>query len=147
MQSMNKVLLIGRLAAKPEVKISKNGNHFARLRLATQRLKSPRDEGGQNPTSERRERYSTDWHTVFAWGVTAENCARYLNKGALVLVEGALTYWENAQDDVQTFKNAIRADEVHFLSYGTEADENSAGMENLDNFEPARNHNAVAHPA
>lgn len=154
MQSLNKVILIGRLGAKPELKHSKNGNAYTRLRLATRRLKglkeetSGADESAGTDGRSREDRFHTDWHSVFVWGHTAENCARYLNKGALVSIEGSLTYWEVAQDEQHTqFKNAIRADHVQFLTYGATTSEEGESVEILDNFEPARNHNAVAHPA
>lgn len=152
MQSMNKVILIGRLAAKPELKQSKNGNPYTRLRLATRRLKSQKDElvgedaAGAAPR-DREDRFHTDWHSVFVWGTTAENCVRYLNKGALISIEGSLTYWEVAQDEQAQFKNAIRAEQVQFLTYGAPASPEAEHVEILDNFEPPRNHNAVAHPA
>jgi single-strand DNA-binding protein len=156
MQSMNKVILIGRLAAKPELKQSRNGNPYTRLRLATRRLKGLKEDGANDETSgsdarHREDRFHTDWHSVFVWGTTAENCARYLNKGALVSIEGSLSYWEVAQEEQPTlFKNAIRAEQVQFLTYGSPAGEEAERVEIveiLDNIEPPRNHNAVAHPA
>lgn len=147
MQSLNRVILIGRLAAKPELKPAKNGGSFTRLRLATQRLRSQKDEESQGATIEANDKYITDWHSVFVWGTTAENCARYLNKGALVSIEGSLAYWETMEDDATVYKNAIRAEQVHFLGLGTPAAETGDGLENLDNLAPPHNHNAVAHPA
>lgn len=147
MQSLNRVILIGRLAAKPELKPAKNGGSFTRLRLATQRLKTAKDEEAVGENMESTDKYLTDWHSVFVWGTTAENCARYLNKGALVSIEGSLTYWESIEDDATVYKNAIRADQVHFLGLGTPATENGTNPENLDNLAPPHNHNAVAHPA
>ncbi len=148
MQGLNKVTLIGWLAAKPELKRSKNGIAYTRLRLATRRLKATKEEGFEQ-AHEREDKYHTDWHSIFVWGNTAENCARYLSKGALLAIEGSLTYWEIANEEHTSYKNAIHAEQVQFLSYGstTANKENTMETENLDNFEPPRNHNAVAHPA
>ncbi len=143
MRSVNRVFLMGHLGQNPELQRSKAGKSYTRLSLATDRFK----KGAS--AEEESEKPSTDWHSVFVWGEQAEHCVQYLRRGALVYVEGALTYWQVAQPtDVETaknYKNAIQAERVNFITYGkrTETSEDAA---NVDNPAPARNHNAVAHP-
>ena len=145
MKSLNRVFLMGHLGFTPELHTGKSGRPYTRLRLATGRYKA--NEGGGFAES-------TDWHSVFVWGEEAKRCAEYLSIGAMVFVEGSLSYWQVATD-VDTpkaesgYKNAIHADNIRFITYGRGAGatvENIIDVENLDNHQPPRNHNAVAHP-
>jgi single-strand DNA-binding protein len=138
---MNRVFLMGHLGHAPELLESKNGKPYARLAIATNRVRY--SEGQERETF-------TDWHSVFVWGKQAENCAEYLQKGALVFVEGHLSYWQPSNEKL--YKTAVQAERVQFLNtrQGLEAafeGENLSSSENLDNSEVSRNHNAVAHPA
>ena len=82
--SLNKVLLIGRLGADPEIKQMVNGKSVARLSVATSQ--SWKDKS----TGERKEK--TEWHRVviFNEGLVIV-VQQYLKKGANVYIEGALT--------------------------------------------------------
>ncbi len=79
----NKVQLIGRLGAAPEVRTLQNGTKVARMRLATNEYK-------RGANGEKTE--ITQWHTLVAWGGEAEIAEKYLQKGAEILVEGKLQY-------------------------------------------------------
>jgi|TARA_B110000914_G_C15137962_1_gene298058 single-strand DNA-binding protein len=82
--SLNKVLLIGRLGADPEVKQMVNGKSVARISVATSQ--SWKDKS----TGERKEK--TEWHRVVIFNEGLVNIVQqYLKKGANVYVEGALT--------------------------------------------------------
>ena len=82
--SLNKVLLIGRLGADPEIKQMVNGKSVARLSIATGQ--SWKDKS----TGERKEK--TEWHRVVIFNEGLVNVVQqYLKKGANVYVEGALT--------------------------------------------------------
>lgn len=92
-------------------------------------------------------RGATDWHSVFVFGDEAQRCVEYLKRGALVFVEGNLSYWKQAKNGIERenpYKNAVHADRVRFITYGKTL-ERSVGAENLDNPNSSRNHNAVAH--
>ncbi len=80
--SLNKVLLIGRLGADPEIKQMVNGKSVARLSLATSQ--SWKDKS----TGEKKEK--TEWHRVVFFGKLAEICEQYLDKGSQIYVEGKL---------------------------------------------------------
>ena len=80
--SLNKVLLIGRLGADPEVKQMVNGKSVARLSLATSQ--SWKDKN----TGEKKEK--TEWHRVCVFGKLAEVISNYCDKGSKVYIEGKL---------------------------------------------------------
>jgi single-strand DNA-binding protein len=82
--SLNKVLLIGRLGADPEIKQMVNGKNVARLSIATSQ--SWKDKS----TGERKEK--TEWHRVVIFNEGLVNVVQqYLKKGANVYIEGAIT--------------------------------------------------------
>src|ERR1043165_669351 len=88
----NKVQLIGHLGAAPEVKTLENGNTLAKMGIATN--ETYKNAAGEKVTD-------TQWHTVIAWGKTAEIAGRYLNRGSEVMIEGRLTYREYTSPDGQ----------------------------------------------
>ena len=82
--SLNKVLLIGRLGADPEIKQMVNGKNVARLSLATSQ--SWKDKN----TGEKKEK--TEWHRIVVFNEGLVNVVQqYLKKGAQIYVEGQLT--------------------------------------------------------
>jgi len=81
--SLNKVLLIGRLGADPEIKQMVNGKNVARLSLATSQ--SWKDKS----TGEKKEK--TEWHRVVIFNEGLVNIVQqYLKKGANIYIEGQL---------------------------------------------------------
>ena len=82
--SLNKVLLIGRLGADPEIKQMINGKSVARISLATSQ--SWKDKN----TGEKKEK--TEWHRVVVFNEGLVNVVQqYLKKGAQVYIEGQLS--------------------------------------------------------
>src|SRR5260370_16830368 len=81
MGSVTKVILIGNLGVKPEVKYLPSGQAVCEMRLATNEVFNDR----QNQRQER-----TEWHRIVVWGKTAENCPQYLDKGRQIYVDGRL---------------------------------------------------------
>ena len=82
--SLNKVLLIGRLGADPEIKQMVNGKSVARLSLATSNTWKDKNTG------EKKEK--TEWHRVVIFNEGLVNVAQqYVKIGALVYIEGQLT--------------------------------------------------------
>jgi len=88
MAGINKVILIGRLGADPEIRYTNSGMSVANFSLAT-------STNWVNKSGEREER--TDWHKIVAFGRLGEICGEYLNKGKQVYVEGRLQTrsWED----------------------------------------------------
>ena len=98
MAGINKVILVGNLGAKPEVKYASNGNAIANLSVATS------DSWTDKNTGQKQER--TEWHRVSLFGKLAEIAGQYLDKGSKVYIEGKLQTrkWQdqNGQDRYTT---------------------------------------------
>lgn len=111
MASVNKVILIGRLGADPELRYTPNGNKaVCNLRLATSEVY--KDKSGQ-----RQEK--TEWHRINVWGPQAEACAKYLAKGREIYVDGRLETrsWDDKSGE-KKYSTEIVANEVKFLGSG-----------------------------
>lgn len=78
----NKVQLIGNLGNDPEVITLENGKKLAKFSLAT---------NDTYKNSEGEKITQTEWHSLVAWGKTADIIEKYLIKGKEVAVEGKLT--------------------------------------------------------
>ena len=82
--SLNKVQLIGRLGADPEIKQMVNGKSVARLSIATSQSWKDKSSG------ERKEK--TEWHRVVIFNEGLVNVVQqYVKKGANVYVKGQLS--------------------------------------------------------
>lgn len=80
MADLNRVTLLGRLGADPEIRSTQGGDKVATFRIATSEKWKDRNSG------ETKER--TEWHTVVAWGNLAQIAEKWLAKGRRVYVEG-----------------------------------------------------------
>jgi single-strand DNA-binding protein len=105
--SVNKVILVGRLGKDPEVKYTQGGTAVARFSLAT-------DEVWKDQSGEKQQK--TEWHNIVAWNKLAEICGQYLAKGRLVYIEGRLQTrnWEDKDGNKRT-TTEIRADNMVML--------------------------------
>ncbi|HSQ90206.1 single-stranded DNA-binding protein [Romboutsia sp.] len=103
---MNKVVLVGRLTKDVELRfIAGTGTPVANFSLAIDR-----EFTGKNGKKE------TDFIDVQAWGKSAENCANYIGKGAMVAVDGSIRVDKyQAQDGSKRTSFRINADRVQFL--------------------------------
>ena len=100
--SLNKVLLIGRLGADPEVKQMVNGKSVARLSLATSQTWKDKNTG------EKKEK--TEWHRVVVFNEGLVNVVQqYLKKGAQVYIEGQLSTrkWKDEQSGQDKYSTEI----------------------------------------
>jgi single-strand DNA-binding protein len=109
--SVNKVIIIGNLGAKPELKYLPSGQAVCELRIAT-------NESFTDKNQQKQER--TEWHKVIAWGKTGENCAQYLDKGRSVYVEGRLQTrsWDDKNTGEKKYMTEIVANTIQFLGGG-----------------------------
>lgn len=123
MSGVNKVILVGRLGADPELKSVGQSQSVARLSVATSEQWTGKD-------GQRQER--TEWHRVVVWGRQAENCGKHLSKGRQVYIEGRLQtrQWEDQQGQ-KRYTTEIVANTVQFLGGGAGADRGgSSGYDN-----------------
>ena len=82
--SLNKVQLIGRLGADPEIKQMVNGKSVARLSIATSQSWKDKSSG------EKKEK--TEWHRVVIFNEGLVGVVQqYVKKGANIYVEGQLS--------------------------------------------------------
>lgn len=100
---MNKVILLGRLGKDPHI-----SGEVTRFSLATSERR--KDTNGAWTDH-------TEWHNVVTFGTTAQNCAKYLTKGAQTLVEGKLSTrkWTDKQG-VERYSTDVVALNVQFLN-------------------------------
>lgn len=99
MRSINKVILIGNLTRKPEMRQTPNGQSVTTFGVATNR---------EWMTSGGDRKNSAEFHECVAWANLAEICDKYLRKGHLVYVEGYLkTRSWDGQDGTKKFKTEI----------------------------------------
>ena len=100
--SLNKVLLIGRLGADPEIKQMVNGKSVARLSLATSQTWKDKNSG------EKKEK--TEWHRIVVFNEGLVNVVKqYLKKGAQIYVEGQISTrkWKDEQSGQDKYSTEI----------------------------------------
>ena len=100
--SLNKVQLIGRLGADPEIKQMVNGKNVARLSVATSQ------NWKDKSTGERKEK--TEWHRVVIFNEGLVNIVQqYLKKGANVYLEGQLSTrkWKDEKSGQDKYSTEI----------------------------------------
>ena len=103
---LNRIILIGRLTADPELRYTKNGVAVASFTLAV-------DRRFKNAEGERE----TDFIDIVVWRQQAESCSNYLSKGKLCAVDGSLQIRSyEAKDGTKRKAAEVVADDVRFLS-------------------------------
>lgn len=108
---MNRVMLIGRLTAKPELRYTGSNVPFARFSVAVNRTFS-------NAQGQRE----TDFINIIVWRKQAENTCNYLDKGSLVSIEGRLqTGSYDDKDGNKRYTVDVVADSVQFLESKSQA--------------------------
>ena len=81
-RGVNKVILVGNLGQKPEMRYTATQTAVANLSIATSESWKDK-ESGEN-------RDKTEWHRVVFFGNLAEIAEKYLDKGSSVYVEGKI---------------------------------------------------------
>ena len=102
---MNKVLLIGRLVKKPELRYTESNKPVANFNLAVNR--KYHNQAGE---------IETDFFNIVVWNKNAENCDQYLDKGSQVSIEGNLqnrTYED--KDGNKRYVTEVIAEQIEFL--------------------------------
>ena len=126
--SVNKVILMGRLGADPELKTLSSGQAVANFNLATNDNWVDRD-------GQKQER--TEWHRIVVWGKLAEICRQYLSKGRQVFVEGKLQTrtWEDQQGQ-KRYTTEIVANNIQFVGGANDRPMASSGGGSAMDFSP-----------
>lgn len=102
--TVNKAILLGNLGSDPEIHATEGRKPLCVFTLATNRQSSSSDST------------PPEWHRIVTFGVTAENCAKYLRKGREVFVEGYIQSrrWKDAEGK-ERVSNQILANVVQFI--------------------------------
>jgi single-strand DNA-binding protein len=120
---MNKVILVGRLTADPELRQTQSGIASCRFTVATDRRFADKNTGERQ----------ADFITCVAWRQTAEFVSRYFNKGKMILVEGSLRtgkYQDKTHPDVNHYTTDVYVDNVEFVGGKNESGGNAGAPQN-----------------
>ena len=106
----NKIILVGRLGADPEVKYTQEGTPVATFTLAT----------SERWTKDGKKQERTEWHRIVAWERLGEVCGEYLTKGKLVLIEGKTQTrsWEDKEGNKRQTTEVVARDMKMLESMG-----------------------------
>lgn len=123
---MNKVILMGRLAADPELRYTTGGVAVANFTLAVDRPKAKdRDQ-------------ETDWPQIIAWRQKAEFAATYLTKGRKVLVTAAVR--TRSYEDKEGKKHKVtefQAEDIEFCDSKPQGTSSGNKESTNSEYEPA----------
>ena len=108
MRSLNRVEIIGRLGADPEIRYTQTGDAVTTLSVATS------EQWKDKTTGEPRE--ITEWHRCVMWRRLAEIAGQYLQKGARVYIAGNLKTrkWQD-QSGADRYTTEIQARDMMML--------------------------------
>jgi single-strand DNA-binding protein len=109
MSGVNKVILVGRLGADPELKQFDNGQ-VCNMSLAT----------SEKWTKDGVANEKTEWHKVKVFGKLAEICSTYLAKGRQVYIEGKIQTRNYEKDGQKVYVTEVIGNTVQFLG-GTDS--------------------------
>ena len=124
MRSLNRVMLIGHLAADPEIRQTKNGHMVATFPVATNRF---------SKSSDGTKTEIADFHRVVAWEKLGQICADYLQKGLPVYLDGRIV--NNSFEDkngTKHYRTEIVADGINILRWKKSTNgTNEVGIEDI----------------
>ena len=114
-KTINRVELLGRVGADPEMRYTQGGTAVTQVRLATDRGRKSSED-------------ATDWHTVVVWDKLGEAVAEYVEKGQRLYVAGRLVQssWEG-DDGQRRYRTEIHAQDVVFLDSARNGNGNGNG--------------------
>ena len=125
-RGVNKVILVGNLGQKPEIRYTQTNTAVATLSIATSESWKDKDSGEQ--------REKTEWHRVVFFGKLAEIAEQYLDKGSQLYVEGKLQTrkWQD-KDGNDKYTTEILGNEMNMLG----GRQSSADSGEFDQSQPA----------
>ncbi len=110
---LNRVILMGRLTATPELKSTGNGVAVTSFTIAVDRNYVKQGEQRQ-----------TDFINIVCWRQQAEFVCRYFGKGSMIAIDGQLqTRTYQAKDGTNRYVTEVVADQVSFT--GEKRDQNT----------------------
>ena len=131
MAGVNKVIILGRLGADPELRSSPSGVTTCNLSIATSINWTDKNSG------DKKEK--TEWHRVVFFGRPAEVIDQYMKKGQQLYVEGRLETSKYEKDGIERFSTNIIGESFNFISgSSTQMDDST---QNEFNQTPSQNKN------
>ncbi len=119
MSNLNKVMLIGRLGADPELRYTADGTPVATFRMVTSEIY--KDKSGQ-------KQEKSEWHSIVAWRKLAEIVGEYMKKGRLVYIDGKIQSREWADKEGNKRKTyEIVASDIKMMPDGSRRGQSSPG--------------------
>lgn len=125
---MNKVVLVGRLTADPELRQTQSGIASCQFTVAVDRRFADKNTGERQ----------ADFIRCQAWRQTAEFVGKYFSKGKMIALEGSLrtgSYTDRNHSDVTHYTTDVFVDAVEFC--GGKNDSGSGNTQNTQNTQSA----------
>jgi len=115
---LNRIILIGRLVADPQLRYTQSGIAVANFTIAVDR-----------PFLSQSGERETDFIDIVTWRKQAEVVANHLSKGRLVAVEGRLQIRSyDDQNGIRRKAAEVVADQVRFLDRARDGSSPDDGM-------------------
>ena len=124
MAGVNKVIILGRLGADPDLRSSPSGVTSCNLSIATSQNWTDKASG------EKKEK--TEWHRVVFFGRSAEIIDQYVKKGQELYIEGSLSTSKYEKDGIERYTTNIISSSFNFIS-GSGSSSNSSSSQQFDN--------------
>ena len=124
---MNRVMLIGRLTAKPELRYTGSNIPYARFTIAVNRQFNNQDGNRE-----------ADFINIIVWRKQAEVICNYFDKGNQIAIEGRLqTGSYDAQDGSKRYTTDVVLDQFHFIESRAqrEASSNNVPVDNVSPYD------------
>lgn len=101
---INSVTFCGRLTGKPELKALPSGQNVANFSIAS----------NEKYTKDGETKENVEFGNIVVFGKQADNCAKYLEKGQIALVEGKMQTRSWDKDGQKMYRTEIVAQRVQF---------------------------------
>lgn len=120
--NINTVVITGNLTREPELRETQTGKSVCELRVAVNSTFKSGDKWESKP----------NYFQVNTWGGLAENCNKYLDKGAPLAVSGRLEWqkWESKEGGLNS-RVVIVADSVQFLGSKKDKKESDVAQQSV----------------
>ena len=122
MAGVNKVIILGRLGADPDLRSSPSGVTSCNLSIATSQNWTDKSSG---------EKRKTEWHRVVFFGRSAEIIDQYVKKGQELYVEGSLSTSKYEKDGIERYTTNIIGSSFNFIS-GSGSTANSSNSQQFN---------------
>lgn len=120
-RTINKVILIGRLVADPELRYTQSNKAVASYRIAVDRIKKA--DGQQE----------ADFINIVAWGSSGEFASKYFSKGMKVAIEGRIQTGSYEKDGVKHYTTDVVVERQEFCESKSSSNYESSYVENVGN--------------